>query len=499
MQPIAYPDQVAAVDLGSNSFHLVVARVSDGQVQLLDRLKEMVRLGAGLDENKRLTPEAQRLALACLDRFGQRLRSLAVGTVRVVGTNTLRSARNAEEFIALAEQALGHPIDIISGIEEARLIYQGVAHTLADDGHRRLVIDIGGGSTELAVGQGYDTLDVESLYMGCVSMSRRFFPDGAITAKAMRKAEIAAQLELRPVVQRLRAQRWSQAIGASGTILTVADVIRAEGWGQQGISRAGLNRLVEAMVAAGHVDKLGFSELNERRRPVFPGGVAVLRAAFDALNIEQLSVSQGALREGLVYDLLGRIRHEDVRQHSVDTLARRGHVELAQARRVRRTALALLAQVSEGWRLGGEEWANALGWAAQLHEIGLSIAHGQYHKHGAYLLEHCDLPGFARHEQRLLAALVRGHRRKFPTQVFQALPAALRQPARRLCVLLRVAVLLHRERSRRALPEIKARTTRRALVLGITGDWLEAHPMTRADLEAELALLKDADPRLKLD
>jgi len=289
------PEQVAAVDLGSNSFHMVAARVADGRVHVVDRLKEMVRLGAGLDENRNLTPEAQHNALECLERFGQRLRDVPYGTVAVVGTNTLRSAKNSREFLALAERCLGHPIAIISGLEEARLIYQGVAHTQADEGQRRLVIDIGGGSTELALGESYEVLDRESLYMSCVSMSRRFFPDGVITDKRMRRAEIAAQREVLPLAQRLQDQGWQQTIGTSGTILSIAEVVQEADWCDRGVTREALAQLRERVVAAGHVDKLDFPSLAERRRPVFPGGVAVLRGIFTGIDIDSLSISEGAL------------------------------------------------------------------------------------------------------------------------------------------------------------------------------------------------------------
>lgn len=491
------PEQVAAVDLGSNSFHLVVARVTEGRVHVVDRLKEMVRLGAGLDENRQLTPEAQRIALECLERFGQRLRDFPKGTVAVVGTNTLRSAKNAREFLVTAEKKLGHPIAIISGLEEARLIYQGVAHTRADDGQHRLVIDIGGGSTELALGVGYDVLDSESLYMGCVSMSRRFFADGSISTKAMRKAEIAAQLEVRPLAQRLRKRNWVTTLGTSGTILSIARVVQSQGWCETGITREALHKLRRQLIAAGHIDQLNLSALSERRRPVFPGGVAVLLGLLEVLEIEALRISEGALREGLLYELLGRIRHEDIRQFSVNAMAQRCHVDEAQAERVLQTAMQIYDRISEAWELGREELRDVLRWGAQLHEVGLSVAHNQYHKHGAYLLEYSDMAGFNRTEQRLLAALVRGHRRKFPRVVFSQLPEADQLAAMRLCFILRLAVTLHRERSDRSLPEISLGAKPKGLSLSFPARWLSQHPLTQADLTEEASYLKAADLRLK--
>ncbi len=492
------PEQVAAVDLGSNSFHMVVARVADGRVHVVDRLKEMVRLGAGLDENRNLTPEAQRTALECLERFGQRLRDMPYGTVAVVGTNTLRSAKNSSEFLTLAEHCLGHPIAIISGLEEARLIYQGVAHTQADEGRRRLVIDIGGGSTELALGEGYDVYDRESLYMGCVSMSRRFFPDGAITEKRMRRAEIAAQREVLPLAHRLHDQSWQQTIGTSGTILSIAEVVQEAGWCDRGVTREALSELRDRMIKAGHVEKLDFPTLSERRQPVFPGGVAVLLGIFAGIDIQSLSVSEGALREGLLHELLGRIQHDDIRQYTVDAMARRCHVDSAQAARVAQTAAQLYDSVRHSWKMGEEKYLDTLRWAAQLHEIGLSIAHSQYHKHGAYLLEHSDMSGFTRSEQRLLAALVRGHRRKFPRAVFTQLPEDGRLAAQRLCLILRLAVTLHRDRNERPLPDFSVEPKQRGMVLCFPEGWLGEHPLTQADLVEEAAFLKAADLKLKL-
>ena len=292
------PEQLAAVDLGSNSFHLVVGRVVDGHIEIVDRLREPVRLAAGLDENKCLCRDAVDRALACLDRFGQRLRDMPEEAVWAVGTNTLRSARNGEAFRRRAERVLGHPIEVIAGREEARLIYLGVAHALADDGERRLVIDIGGGSTECIIGSGFTPEYRESLYMGCVSISRQFFPDGRIDKHSMKQAILAARLEFEPIERRYRDAGWDSAVGSSGTIKAVAAIARAAGWCEDGIDRDVLRRVRRALVRARHVDGIRLRELREDRRPVLPGGVAVLTAALDAFDIEHLDVSEMALREG---------------------------------------------------------------------------------------------------------------------------------------------------------------------------------------------------------
>jgi exopolyphosphatase/guanosine-5'-triphosphate,3'-diphosphate pyrophosphatase len=492
---------VAAVDLGSNSFHLIVAQMGPGELKTVDRLKEMVRLAGGLRPDKTLDPETQERALACLERFGQRLRELPPDRVRAVGTNTLRSARDGEDFLARAELALGQPIEVVSGREEARLIYLGVAHSLAvDPDSRRLVMDIGGGSTELITGEGYRPTRMESLYMGCVSLTREHFPDGKLTAKAFRRAETAARQELEPHEQAFRRIGWDEVVGASGTIRAAAKVAAAGGWSEGELTAEALERMTAAMVDIGKVDKLDkLKGLGADRAPVFAGGVAILRATFDALGIERMLAAEGALREGLLHDLVGRIRHEDVRETSVAALARRYHVDEPHGERVANTAAGLLAHAAPGWALP-PDWAEPyLRWAALVHEIGLDIAHSGYHKHGAYVLDNADLLGFTRQEQDLLAALVRNHRRKFTTKTFAELPGRWQVPARRLAVLLRLAAVLHRNRSPDPLPEPAVTANGDHLHLAFPAGWLDDHPLTRADLEQEAEFLADADFTLEFE
>jgi len=421
------PESVAAVDLGSNSFHMIVARTVDDQFQVVDRMREMVRLAAGLNKKNELSKEAIARAIACLQRFGERVAELPRGTVRVVGTNTLRMARNSEVFLEQAEAALGHGIDIISGYEEARIIYLGVSHGLDDDAEQRLVMDIGGGSTEFILGRRFEPLSMESLHMGCVSQSMRFFADGRITAKRMQAAEIAALQELESIQASYRKRGWQSAIGASGTILSIREIVSAQGWSDEGISAESLRSLRHALIKAGHVDNLKLQGLSDDRRPVFPGGVSILSAAFEGLGIERIRVSESALREGLLYDLIGRIHQEDVRERSVADLAKRYELDLEQGERVAEAAESIRQQVANAWGLESDDLRRLLRWAAQLHEIGLVISHSAHHKHGGYLLTHLDLPGFARGEQRRLAALVRGHRRKLPLAEFEKLPAPLNE------------------------------------------------------------------------
>jgi exopolyphosphatase/guanosine-5'-triphosphate,3'-diphosphate pyrophosphatase len=492
-------DTVAAVDLGSNSFHMKIARLRDGGVDDIDRLREPVRLGAGLDAKGRLTDDAMKRALDCLQRFGQRLRDMPPGSVRAVGTNTLRKAKNAAGFIAAAEAALGHPIEIIAGVEEARLIYLGVAHDIGDDGQRRLVMDIGGGSTELIIGEHFEPLHMRSLHMGCVSMSQRFFGDGRITRKRWRRAETVALVELEPHEQQYRALGWSAAVGASGTIKAVGRVVRENGWDSHGITLAALEKLVDAMIDAGHIDNLKIAGVVDERRPVFAGGVAILKATFDALGIERMQLSESALREGLIHDLLGRIRHEDVRGRTVSLFMRRYECDAGQAQRVQETARSLYAQVRERWGLEAEEGEALLGWAADLHELGLQIARSGYHKHGAYIVDNADMPGFSREEQHLLSTLIRNHRRKLVPESLAALDAAERDTVTRLIILLRLAVLLHRSRSATPLPAIRLSADERCLTLHFEAGWLGAHPLTMADLEEEAINLSVIDYELEYE
>jgi len=482
----------AAIDLGSNSFHMIVANYTDGRLQVIDRIREMVQLASGLNAKNLLDDESMERALQCLQRFGQRIREIPRPNVRAVGTNTIRQARNGTRFLADAHRALGHRIEVIAGREEARLIFLGVAHTIYDDTEKRLVIDIGGGSTELVIGRGYDPYFMESLYMGCINVSKRFFDDGHITAKRMRRAMLHARQELEGAESTCKKMGWDSVMGSSGTVLSINDVIRSEGWGEKGITPESLLRLRERLIEIGNVADLSLESLSDRRKPVFCGGVAILSAVVEALGIERMGVSEGALREGLLYDLIGRAHDRDVRDKTVADLAQQHGVDGDQASRVAGTAEQLFEQVRNSWQLNGSADLKMLRWAAQLHEIGLSIAHAQYHRHGAYLLTYADMPGFSRQEQYALATLVRAHRRKFPVEEFEQIAEEDRLRIKRLGVLLRLAVVLNRSRSYSALPAVRAVANDAALDLEFPTDWLGNNPLTQTDLDSECALLGDA-------
>jgi len=481
---------MAAVDLGSNSFHMVVARTYQGHPSIVDRLREMVRLASGLDRHGYLDSASQERALACLRRFGQRLRDMRADQVRVVGTNTLRRARNSEEFLALAEEALGHPVEVISGIEEARLIYLGVSHHTDSIDGANLVVDIGGGSTELIIGEGHEPKYLESLSIGCVGVSRENFDDGRFSQKRFDRARLAARLELQPVAAAFRRRGWSRAIGSSGTVRAARDVAHELGLVDTGISLTALEAIISEVIGARRIEDLKLPGLGAERAPVFAGGIAILAEVMSTLRIEHMEISSGALREGLLYDMFGRLHDEDARERSIRAMQRRYHVDIEQAARVEATAAALWSQVERSWQLTDGRYRQLLVWAARLHEVGLDIAHSGYHRHGGYLLANADMPGFVRLEQRLLAALVGFHRRKLEDPFIADLPAVWRVPMFKLIVLLRLAALLNRTRSPSDLPPITLVGGKDLLELKFPSQWLDGNPLTAADLAQEQGWLQ---------
>ena len=486
----------AAVDLGSNSFHMVVAKFEDGQVRIIDRLKDMVRIASGLDSSNNLTEEATERALLSLRQFGQRIREIPRTNVKAVGTNTLRQARNGKDFIRQARMALGHNIDIISGQEEARLVFIGVAHTYYNDDGASLVIDIGGGSTEIIIGKGFQPKVAQSLYMGCVNVSRRFFADGSISGRRMREAVLFARTELEIIEARYRRIGWDTVLGSSGTIRAIADIAVAQGWSEGGVTRDAIDLLRKRLIAAGHYDRLYLEGLSERRKPVIAGGLAILSAIVEALDLDHIQVSEGALREGIIYELIGRYQNQDIRNVTVADIATRYGVDQEQADKVATTAETLFEQVRKRWRFEDAD-RDTLLWSAQLHEIGLAIAHAQYHRHGGYLLSYSDMPGFSRQEQQNLSLLVRAHRRKFPLLEFDQAAPDNREKVLHLAILLRLSCVLNRSRSYAAPPEIKAVADTNSLSLKFARDWLSSHALTQADLEIEAEYLEAIEFTLK--
>ena len=493
------PEIIAGVDLGSNSFHMVVGELRHGQLAIIDRIKETVRLAEGLSSNGDLSAEARQRSLDCLSRFGERLRDMRAGSVRAAGTSTLRRAREDSGFMAEAEARLGHPIDIISGIEEARLVYTGVTHSLPPTDGMRLVTDIGGGSTEIILGRGPTPVALESLHMGCVSMTERFFPGGEITRAGFNKARMAARLELRPVKAFFRGAHAIQAIGTSGTILSVESVARALGLAETGITLDTIESLIDRVLTFENTSELSLKGLSDRRAQVWPGGLSILAELFSTLRIGEMRISDGAVREGLLYDLLGRLQHEDARERTVHAMVARYQVDEQQAERVAKTAAAIRTHCAEDWQLSSKLSEKMLDWAARLHEIGLDISHDGYQRHGAYIAENADMPGFPRAEQRLLALLIGGQRHAIDLARLKVLPQSWRKTGLRLLIILRLAVLLNRSRSAAELPKVSFSVTEDSFSIGFDPVWLADNPLSIADLEREQEFVENIGYRLTVE
>jgi len=488
----------AAVDLGSNSFHMIIARLDEGELKVIDRLREHVKLAGGFDENGNLTDAARDRAIDCLSRFGERLKNIPIGQVRAVGTNALRTARNSRDLLKKVRAALGHPIEVISGHEEARVLYLGVARSLAGDAGRRLVVDIGGGSTECIIGEDTTPQITGSLYMGCVGYSLRFFGDGKLTREAFKEASLAARVELEPIVRRFRSMGWEHTVGSSGTIKSIDAILRENGWGDGGITLNGIRQLRKAMIAQKSIGKLNIVGLSSERAAVLSGGLAILDGVFKSLNIESMTASQGALREGLLYELVGSIRSEDTRDQTVRALMQRFGVDTEQADRVEATALRALDQVAGGWDLLGKNYRQSLIWAAHLHEIGLAVSYSGYHRHGGYLLANSDLSGFSRDQQIFLADLVRSQRRALDSDVIEELESVAGTAATRVVLLLRLAVTLNRARDPNGPPDSELVGDERGYELNFPGEFLDEHPLTKADLTQEQTYLQNAGYKIKL-
>lgn len=484
-------DLVAAVDLGSNSFRMLVAQAvntpSGTQLRPIDTLRETVRLAAGLTENKLLGNDAYQRGLIAIRRFGERIRGFDPSNVRAVATNTLRVAKNAQQFVRDAEEALGFPIEVIAGVEEARLIYIGAAHEVQAVQGNRLVVDIGGGSTEFIIGKGYEPKLMESLYIGCVSHSLRFFPKGNIDAHAFKEAELAARREIQVISGAYLKSGWSQVIGSSGTARALADLIgsndfNGHGDGESGlITREGLKNLKKHLLKYEHVNQVELIGLKDDRRAVWPGGLAIMLAAFDELGIEEMEVTDAALRSGVLYDLLGRSQHHDMRYVTVEQFMQRYAVDREQADRVSKLAADFLKQLPKPESENRADNVALLQWAANLHEIGLSISHNGYHKHSAYIAGNADMPGFSKNDQARLASLLIGH-----TGKLGKLANNHSFEDWRMLFCLRLAQVLCRGRNDTSFPKVKVSELDGSYSVCLPRDWVAEHPLT------EFSLLKEA-------
>jgi exopolyphosphatase / guanosine-5'-triphosphate,3'-diphosphate pyrophosphatase len=496
------PKLIASVDLGSNSFRMVVAQIletpSGFQLRPVDTLRDPIKLAAGLDAEKNLDADAFSRGLSSIRRFGERLRSFSPMQVRAVATNTLRVARNATQFIQQAELALGFPIEVIAGREEARLVYVGAAHGAPANSGNRLVIDVGGGSTEFIIGQGYEAKLMESLYIGCVSHSQKFFVNGTVDSYSFKQAELAARQEIQILAKDYRKKGWDQVIGSSGTAKAIAELIVLNGFdglsGNTGfdsnglITRDGLENLKNSLIESEVMQNSKLIGLKPDRRQVLPGGLAIMIAAFDELRIESMEIVEAALRMGVLYDFLGRAQHHDMRFVTVEQFMKRYSVDIEQALRVESLATSFLEQFpmpEDEDRLNN---LALLGWAARLHEIGLSISHNGYHKHSAYITANADMPGFSKNDQSRLSALLLGHIGKLAK-----VSASNQFIDWRMLFCLRLALVLLRRRMAEELPEILVQQKMDGYKVSIPKKWLADHPLT------EFSLIKEAEDWNKIN
>lgn len=488
---------IAAIDLGSNSFHLSVVRVVDGTMQPLVRDKRMVQLAQGLDNHGRLTDEAMLRGLEVLRSFAETIQELHSNSIRAVATFTLRKAKNRNEFLRLARKFMPVPIEVISGDEEARLIYQGVAHTTHLEG-RRLIIDIGGGSTEFSIGEQFDLLQLASLPLGCVTYSKRWFADGKIRKKAFKACELAASQRLEIIDRRFKNTGWESAIGCSGTAKAVAQYWESRNGTFDGVIRAEmLEQVREDMIAVGHVDQL--TGIEEHRRSVMPAGVAILEAIFNRLDIKEMTLSESALREGVLYELAERMQHEDIRERTIHSLAVRYDIDGAQVERVRQTARELLNGVSPEEKT--PEWLQAekiIEWAVELHEIGLHINRRGIQEHSSYIIGNTELPGFSREEQDILALLLKHYRKRFKRKSFGDFTLYNKRTLALMVAILRIAVLVNIRRLDDARPNLTAAISKNRIELTFPDKWLEENPVIRSDLRNEAEILKGNKIKLKL-
>lgn len=482
------PALVAAIDLGSNSFHMIVARTDQGEIRLLDRLGKKVQLGAGLNKESILQDDAIERGLDCLAEFSQYLNGKTFKAVRIVGTNALRKAKNARAFLEKAREVLPYPIEIIAGREEARLIYLGVAQTQAND-DQRLVVDIGGGSTEFIIGEKFEPKLLESLHMGCVSFTEGFFKGGTITPERFHRAYCAARLELLNIEKPYRQHGWVDVLGSSGSIKAVSSILAATD-GTDIITVDALKKLKETVLSFGQFERLRIPGLRPERQGILPAGLAILLASFDALGIDNLHYSEGALREGVLYDMMGRDQHENVRERTVNALMTRYRVNLVDADNVKAHALNCFKQAQQAWELSDKQDLPLVLWAARLCTIGLDISHTRFNCHGAYIIRHSDLLGFSKSQQKQLALLIEGHRRSVP---MAAISACLESDAERLIkliVLLRLASLLNHSNVSAGSIDYRLVVGDKHIAFSFPKGWLKVHSLTKADFERECYYLE---------
>lgn len=491
-----HQDIYAVIDLGSNSFHMLMVKVVGGSVQVIGRVKRKVRLASGLNDSLVLSKKAMTRGWECLALFAERLQDIPSQNIRIVGTATLRLAHNVKVFLAEAEKILGHRIEVISGEEEARLIYLGVAHTSSSDSNR-LVIDIGGASTEMVIGHGFSPLHLASLHMGCVTYLDRYFSDGLLSEDNFNAAIAAAEAETASIAQQFLGTGWQLSVGASGTVQAMQEILVGQGMDEV-ITLARLETIMQQSIACGQIDKLDIVGLAQERKQVFASGLAILIGLFRQLHIPGMTLSGGALREGILYGMLPQLQHTDVRNRTIASLMVRYYIDQQHANRVAEMALQLANQLQDQWNLAKFEGLSMLRAGALLHELGLLIEYKNHHHHGAYIISHTELPGFTRAQQQLLMALVFNHRSDIQRDVIARQTMTSVLLAVRLTRLLRLAVILSMRRKHEALPEVQISAQAEVLIVALPKGWLEQHPLMRAELEQEVAYQQAAGWQLQV-
>ena len=492
-----HQDIYAVIDLGSNSFHMKMVKIVAGSVQVISRVKRKVRLASGLDAHNQLSQVAMERGWECLSLFSEQLQDIPSENIVIVGTATLRLAENVSVFLKKAESILKHPIQIITGEDEAKTIYLGVAHT-SSSADNRIVVDIGGASTEVIVGYKFEPLALQSLDIGCVTFLEKFFPDHKLTEQAFSEATQAAREVLSPYVDEFVDAGWSSAVGASGSVQALQEILIAQGFDEV-ITLERLHLIKEQAIACGHIDRLNIQGLSEERKLVFASGLAILIAIFERLNIQGMTLSGGALREGLLYSMLPKLQQRNIRERTLSSLLIRYHLDKHQAKRVSNLACQLAYQVNAQWALSDFDGIDVLSASAQLHELGLLIHYKKHQHHAAYILENTDMPGFTRAQHKLLIALVHNHRQDIAREIVDRQTMTSPLLAGRLTRILRLAVLLSLRRQDEVLPKAKLSVIDDELTVSIDPDWLEQHPLTKAELEQEIQYQKNCGWLLRMD
>ncbi len=490
------PVTCAVADLGSNTFHLMIADVDGTKFTVIDKIRYPVRLASGFDEERNLTEEAMQRGFEILEMYGQRLKDFHPKFVKIVGTNALRIAKNSRDFVSRATQIVGYPVEVISGFEEARLIYLGVARSIESDGQNRLLIDIGGGSSELVIGKDFNPIDMESLDVGCLSTTVDYFPDGVVTKERMHKAVISAGLKIQPFVKYMKKIGWEKAIGSAGSIIAVGKVLERKGWTNGEITFDALDMLRKELVSDGRFKGEDYPEISQDRANAFAGGAAVLYGLMKNLDIDTIIPCDGGLREGMLLDLFGKIEHQDIRDTAIRQFAQDYKYDENQSERVATAANHIFAAVCEKLELNDIQCENYLRWASIVFETGLAVSHAKYHKHSAYLVKHSDLAGFTREEQQVLRFIVVGHRKSFPAYILEKVPECDRYKVTVLCIIFRLAVLFCRSRNYVPIEEIQFEADEFSLDLIFPCDWLDKNPLTEADLLLEQQALNDSGWKL---